>query len=55
MAATKQSTGGSVWQTVKPFVNGGVAGISATCVIQPVDIVKVWAPAAGTRLHRATL
>jgi hypothetical protein len=54
MAATKKSSGGGVWQTLKPFVNGGAAGITATCVIQPVDIVKVWPPAVGTRLHRAT-
>ena len=28
------------WQTMKPFVNGGLSGIGATCVIQPLDIVK---------------
>ncbi|XP_077210887.1 mitochondrial dicarboxylate/tricarboxylate transporter DTC-like [Tasmannia lanceolata] len=30
-----------VWPTVKPFVNGGSAGMLATCVIQPVDMIKV--------------
>lgn len=30
-----------VWPTVKPFVNGGVSGMLATCVIQPVDMIKV--------------
>jgi hypothetical protein len=28
------------WQSLKPFVNGGLSGIGATCVIQPLDIVK---------------
>jgi hypothetical protein len=26
---------------VKPFVNGGASGMLATCVIQPIDMVKV--------------
>lgn len=30
-----------VWSSVKPFVNGGVSGMSATCVIQPIDMIKV--------------
>ncbi|KAK7267623.1 hypothetical protein RIF29_20301 [Crotalaria pallida] len=30
-----------VWPTVKPFVNGGVSGMLATCVIQPIDMIKV--------------
>jgi len=30
-----------VWSTVKPFVNGGTAGMLATCVIQPIDMIKV--------------
>ncbi|RZC82855.1 hypothetical protein C5167_045641 [Papaver somniferum] len=32
---------GGVWPTIKPFVNGGASGMLATCVIQPVDMVKV--------------
>ncbi|KAI3846154.1 hypothetical protein MKX01_002927 [Papaver californicum] len=32
---------GGVWSTIKPFVNGGASGMLATCVIQPVDMVKV--------------
>ncbi|KAJ4970124.1 hypothetical protein NE237_003223 [Protea cynaroides] len=36
----KQQTGG-VWPTVKPFLNGGASGMLATCVIQPVDMIKV--------------
>ncbi|CAI7774136.1 unnamed protein product [Closterium sp. NIES-53] len=32
---------GSVWGAVKPFMNGGTAGMMATCVIQPIDMVKV--------------
>jgi hypothetical protein len=30
-----------VWKTIKPFVNGGASGMLATCVIQPIDMVKV--------------
>ncbi|TVU17003.1 hypothetical protein EJB05_33009, partial [Eragrostis curvula] len=29
------------WRMVKPFVNGGASGMLATCVIQPIDMVKV--------------
>ncbi|MQL97524.1 hypothetical protein Taro_030217 [Colocasia esculenta] len=32
---------GGVWAAMKPFVNGGSAGMLATCVIQPIDMVKV--------------
>jgi solute carrier family 25 oxoglutarate transporter 11 len=31
----------AAWKTVKPFVNGGASGMLATCVIQPIDMVKV--------------
>ncbi|XP_024373536.1 mitochondrial dicarboxylate/tricarboxylate transporter DTC [Physcomitrium patens] len=31
----------TVWTTIKPFVNGGLSGMGATCVIQPVDMIKV--------------
>ena len=31
----------SAWATAKPFVNGGLSGMAATCIIQPVDMVKV--------------
>ena len=34
----KKST---VWTNVKPFLNGGASGMLATCVIQPIDMVKV--------------
>ncbi|GMY16121.1 mitochondrial dicarboxylate/tricarboxylate transporter DTC [Fagus crenata] len=30
-----------VWPTVKPFINGGTSGMLATCVIQPIDMIKV--------------
>ncbi|GAB2261257.1 hypothetical protein Droror1_Dr00002254 [Drosera rotundifolia] len=30
-----------VWYTIKPFVNGGTSGMLATCVIQPIDMIKV--------------
>lgn len=35
----KPKTG--VWPTIKPFVNGGASGMLATCVIQPIDMIKV--------------
>ena len=31
----------TAWQTAKPFVNGGLSGMLATCLIQPIDMVKV--------------
>ncbi|OIW19228.1 hypothetical protein TanjilG_20353 [Lupinus angustifolius] len=31
----------AVWPTIKPFVNGGVSGMLATSVIQPIDMIKV--------------
>jgi solute carrier family 25 oxoglutarate transporter 11 len=30
-----------VWNAAKPFMNGGLSGMIATCIIQPIDIVKV--------------
>lgn len=27
----------AVWRAVKPYVNGGLSGMGATCVIQPLD------------------
>ncbi|MCD7457318.1 hypothetical protein HAX54_034867 [Datura stramonium] len=37
----KEPKSGGVWPTVKPFVNGGASGMLATCVIQPIDMIKV--------------
>lgn len=31
----------SVWKSIKPFANGGASGMMATCIIQPIDMVKV--------------
>ncbi|KAL7220205.1 hypothetical protein ACSBR2_013132 [Camellia fascicularis] len=39
-----------VWPAVKPFVNGGASGMLATCVIQPIDMIKV-----GDPLEKAAL
>eukprot|EP00271_Cylindrocystis_brebissonii_P014359 TRINITY_DN35695_c0_g1_i1.p1 TRINITY_DN35695_c0_g1~~TRINITY_DN35695_c0_g1_i1.p1 ORF type:complete len:303 (+),score=51.39 TRINITY_DN35695_c0_g1_i1:180-1088(+) len=36
-----KSAGFKVWSATKPFLNGGLAGMGATCVIQPIDMVKV--------------
>ena len=38
----KPKSSGGVWPTVKPFVNGGASGMLATCVIQPIDMIKVF-------------
>ena len=44
-----------VWKTVKPFVNGGASGMLATCVIQPIDMVKVpYHRTALSLLHSAS-
>ncbi|CAA6659086.1 unnamed protein product [Spirodela intermedia] len=40
-AKPKTAAPSGVWGTVKPFVNGGASGMLATCVIQPIDMVKV--------------
>ena len=34
-------TATGTWKTIKPFVNGGASGMLATCIIQPIDMVKV--------------
>ncbi|KAG4999922.1 hypothetical protein JHK87_020994 [Glycine soja] len=36
-----KSPASGVWSTIKPFVNGGASGMLATCVIQPIDMIKV--------------
>ncbi|VAH03258.1 unnamed protein product [Triticum turgidum subsp. durum] len=44
MADAKQQQAAAptgVWKTIKPFVNGGASGMLATCVIQPIDMIKV--------------
>lgn len=42
MGDEKKPKSVGVWPTVKPFVNGGASGMLATCVIQPIDMVKVY-------------
>lgn len=39
-AEAKLKSHAGVWSTVKPFVNGGASGMLATCVIQPIDMIK---------------
>uniref|UniRef100_A0A2P2KBY2 Uncharacterized protein MANES_15G108600 n=1 Tax=Rhizophora mucronata TaxID=61149 RepID=A0A2P2KBY2_RHIMU len=41
MGEEKKPQSLGVWPAVKPFVNGGASGMLATCVIQPIDMVKV--------------
>eukprot|EP01084_Bolivina_argentea_P305418 527618_1 len=31
----------AAWKAIRPFIIGGLAGSSATCCIQPIDMVKV--------------
>ncbi len=31
----------AAWLAAKPFVNGGLSGMLATCIIQPIDMIKV--------------
>ncbi|GAB2295423.1 hypothetical protein Dimus_029591 [Dionaea muscipula] len=40
MSSEKAKPAG-IWPAVKPFVNGGTSGMLATCVIQPIDMIKV--------------
>ncbi|XP_062190358.1 mitochondrial dicarboxylate/tricarboxylate transporter DTC-like [Phragmites australis] len=40
-AKQQQQPQAAAWKTVKPFANGGASGMLATCVIQPIDMVKV--------------
>jgi hypothetical protein len=45
MAAAAQAQGtladNAVWKGIKPYFNGGLSGMGATCIIQPIDMVKV--------------
>ena len=43
MALVQATTMGDnpVWKATKPFFNGGLSGMAATCIIQPIDMVKV--------------
>ena len=40
MSGEKKPTS-AVWNATKPFLNGGLSGMGATCIIQPIDMVKV--------------
>lgn len=45
----------TLWSSARPFVLGGTAAVTATCVIQPIDMVKVRIQlqgAGGTALSR---
>ena len=56
MAEAKQQQAAApsgVWKTIKPFVNGGASGMLATCVIQPVDMIKVRRMCVPATLTRA--
>jgi solute carrier family 25 oxoglutarate transporter 11 len=43
----------SLWSTLEPFVIGGLSGMTATCFIQPVDMVKVRIQIKSEQLARS--
>jgi solute carrier family 25 oxoglutarate transporter 11 len=45
--ATRDFLHTPVMRAALPFVNGGLAGMAATCVIQPMDMIKVRLQLAG--------
>jgi len=40
-AAPSKPKTSATWNTAEPFVFGGLSGMVATCVIQPIDMIKV--------------
>lgn len=40
-AVAQQNSGSKILDVIQPFVIGGVSGMFATCIIQPVDMIKV--------------
>ncbi len=38
---SQQSKPPAAWLAVKPYFNGGLSGMAATCIIQPIDMIKV--------------
>lgn len=40
----------TLWEKVRPFVFGGISGMVATCVVQPIDTVKVRIQILGENL-----
>ena len=41
MATTQKSSMDKFLDSIQPFVIGGFSGMFATCIIQPVDMIKV--------------
>lgn len=41
MSDLKRKELSPAWKATKPFLNGGLSGMAATCIIQPIDMVKV--------------
>merc|ERR1711959_366111 len=41
MGIRSRMSDGGIWKKVRPFAVGGSCGIMATCVIQPMDMIKV--------------
>ena len=37
----EQKKNTSIFSTIRPFIFGGISGMTATAVIQPVDMLKV--------------
>lgn len=45
-------TENTLWETIRPFVFGGISGMAATCCIQPIDTVKVRIQIMGESLSK---
>ncbi|KAJ3074635.1 hypothetical protein HDU98_010728 [Podochytrium sp. JEL0797] len=46
-SATVLASSSSAWSVLQPFVFGGLSGMAATTIIQPIDMVKVRIQLAG--------
>jgi len=43
----------STWSSIEPFVIGGISGMTATSVIQPIDMIKVRIQIKGEQLAKS--
>lgn len=46
-----QTTLDAVLDKIQPFVIGGLSGMFATCIIQPIDMVKVTIQLKSEEMH----
>jgi len=58
MTTTKSTTKSSTdkfLDSIQPFVIGGLSGMFATCIIQPVDMIKVTIQLKSEEGHGASI